>query len=101
MADFAITLIMLAGVTVQQDLHGLGQRHSGDFEQQMKVIGHQDIGVQGERVALARLAHQGLESAVVLVVSIDLLALIAPADDVVQRAGKVNTGPTSHDSALP
>jgi hypothetical protein len=89
MADLAVALIVVAGVTVQQALHRLGQRRTADFEQKMKMIGHQDVGVQCERMALDHVAEQDLEAAMVLIVFVNALPLIAPADDVVERAGKM------------
>lgn len=71
MADLAVTLVMVTSVTVQQALHGLGQWSAGDFEQQMKMVRHQDIGVKSDRVALAYLIEQGLESTVVSIVLIN------------------------------
>ena len=56
------------------------------------------IGVQLERVALDRLAEQSLESAMVLVVLVNALALIAPADDMEQRAGKMYARAPCHVS---
>src|SRR5438309_10262438 len=45
----------------------------------MKVVGHQDIGVELKRMPLDHLTHQGLESPMVLCVFINSLPLIAPA----------------------
>ena len=64
----------------------------------MEVIGHQYIGVQLEPVALDCLAEQSLESAMVLVVLVNALALIAPADDMKQRAGKMYARASCHVS---
>ena len=92
MADLAVTLVMVTSVTIQQALHGLDQWSAGDFEQHIKLVKHQDIAVKSDRVALAYLIQQGLESTVVLIVLIDLLPLVTSADDMVKRTGKVDSG---------
>src|SRR5438309_2626315 len=47
----------------------------------MKVVGHQDIGVELKRMPLDHLTHQGLESPMVLCIFINSLPLIAAIID--------------------
>ena len=50
----------------------------------------QNIGVQSERTALLNIFKQSPKATVVLGVSKNRLALIAPADDVVKSPGEEN-----------
>jgi len=100
MAHLAIALIVVAGITVQKALHRFGQRRAANFEQKMKVIGHQHIGVKRQPMALDHFGEQSLESAVVLIVVIYTLPLIAPADDVVEGTGEVYSGSSRHHRFL-
>jgi hypothetical protein len=51
-------------------------------------------------MALDRLAEQSLEPAVVLVISINALALIAPADNVIKRPSKVHSRSSRHEGRI-
>ena len=100
MADLAIAPIVIAGVAIQKALHRLGQWRAADFEQKMKVIGHQNVGVQRQRMVLDHFAEQRLESTMVLIVFINALPLITPADDVKEGTGKVYSRSSRHQSHL-
>jgi hypothetical protein len=66
----------------------------------MKVIGHQHVGVERQRMALDHFAEQSLESAMVLIVFINALPMIASADDVKKGTGEVYAGSSRHESRL-
>ena len=54
----------------------------------MKMVKHQDTGVKSNRVAIAYLIQQGLESMVLLFVLINLLPLVTSADDMVIKPSR-------------
>ena len=73
-------------VSGEQRLHDALRRESIDLQQQVEVIRHQDIGVEGERVALAHGPKRFDKDLVVTLPEENLLPVIATGHHVLEQS---------------
>jgi len=74
---------------------GLRGRH-----QQMDMIGHQDISMDGTARAFSRVLHRGEVEAIVFVTKENRLAIMTPLDDVLGNIKKIVPGVPRYDGFL-
>ena len=74
----------------------LGKRDAFSFEQQMDVVGHQDVGEQAKSMTLAIMLQAFQVGDAVLVIMKSSLLLIAADNHMVERAVILDSGPACH-----
>ena len=95
-ADLAVAAVEYLGVASLDPLHDLGQSNALGLDQDVDVVGHQDISMEPKAVALA-IVLDALEVALAVVIVVEgLLALVAAHDDVVEGAVKLDSGLSRH-----
>jgi hypothetical protein len=95
-ADQAMPLVEVPGVALLEPLHGLGEGKPPWREEQMQMVGHEDIRVQGESVSLLVACQQLTVAAIVRRVPEYGAPLVTPSQHVVERLWNVDTGWTGH-----
>ena len=70
------------------------------FEQQVNVIPHESIRIKLNSVSALAFEEVREVSRPILVIKEDVLPLVSPRDDMVQRARKMNTWFASHEPRL-
>ena len=88
--------VVSLGVAELDPLHDLGKRHAFGFEQQMDVVGHQDVGEQAKPIALAIMLQAFQVGDAVLVIMKSSLLLIAADNHMVERSVKLDSGFACH-----
>ena len=100
MADFVVSQVKVLAVGLLQPLHELAQRVGGTFQEQMDMVGHQTVGVNGVAIT-PPVAGQTLEvGLVILITEKSLSPLIAPDNDVIEKPGGKHSGPSGHGGSL-
>ena len=77
-------------------LHDLGKRHAFGFEQQMDVVGHQDVGEQAKSITLAIMLQPCEVGEAVLVIIKSSLLLIAADNNMAERSVILDSGLGCH-----
>jgi len=95
-ADLAMAPVVSLGVAELDPLHDLGKRHAFGFEQQMDVVGHQDVGEQAKSITLAIVLQTFQVGDAVLVVMKSSLLLIAANNHMVERSVLLDSGLSCH-----
>ena len=98
--NLTMALVVVARETVKQTLHDFGQRVVFHLDKKVNMVRHQNIGVELKGIPLLSLPQNELESSVVAGVLKNALALVAPADDMVEGSRKMDARPPSHEGAL-
>src|SRR3990172_12124935 len=101
MAYFAVLPIEVAGIGEIQKLHDLRQRRFRCLDEQVEVIGHQDVGVEDKTALLLIMPESAEILASVLIVKENVLLLIAPGYHMVERSGKLYARRSCHGKILP
>ena len=99
-APSPIFQIVMSGISKLQALHNFRQRGLLDFEQEMNVGGHKDIGVEEEGITLLVLFQEPQIEFVILSGFENLCALIPPRDDVIKSSFKMNPRLPCHEKLL-
>ena len=97
MTDGAVATVVGLSIRELYPLHDLGERNSFRLDQEMNVVGHQNVGVNRKTKTLAVLFEPLEISQPVSVVVKDLLALIAPNNNVLKCPVKFDSGFSRHD----
>src|SRR3989338_2359095 len=92
--------VIVLGVGKLYPLHDLGQGNPLSLNEQVQMIGHQHVGVEPKIVSLAVMLDSLQVGGAVLVVSKDVLPLVASGDDMVESALKLNPWFTCHRKNL-
>ena len=88
------------GIRELYSLHDLGERNSFRLDEKMNVVGHQDVGIHGKAVPPTIVFDPIEVSQPVLVVTKDLLALIAAHNNVIKCSFKFDSRFSGHDGDL-
>jgi hypothetical protein len=81
--------------------HEFSEIGLSSLNQEMEVIRHQDVRIQGDLIGLSRRLEQREELMSVLLIDEDALSFIAPAGDVVDSAGKLHSQRSRHGTIKP
>ncbi len=85
MAKHLVPAVVTLGVSAfTSHFHARHQIAFGCFDQQMMVVGHQDIGVDPQTGALASLGQRFEKPLPILIIVKDLSALVAAGHDMVE-----------------
>jgi hypothetical protein len=96
-ADSLMAVIEEAGVACEGGAHDLREWELVSFDEEMKMIGHEGVGVKEKRKLLSG-KSEGLEKLVeVLLIEEDGLAVVAAGDNVVESTGKLDAGFSGHE----
>src|SRR5215831_1016681 len=97
MAAALVSPIKPDAVADIQPLHRAAQVGFGRFQQQMKMVVHEDISVQPGSEALPQLRHQRQEMLPVAIVAVDGLPFVAPSGDMITSSGAFNSQRSRHN----
>jgi hypothetical protein len=98
MAAASVTAIECHRVRPHQPLHAAREVRLRRFDDEMKVIRHQDPGSHAPAEAFNRFAEEFQEEEAVAVGAKDRLPLIAASGDVVGSAGEIESKLSCHDA---
>jgi hypothetical protein len=93
----AFSPVDVVGVGSVDVMHHLAQISSGGFNEQMIMIGHQDIAVEAVCVLFPRFLKIGFEPIVIRLGKKDPLALISATRDVIKSAFVLNPQRSRHE----
>jgi hypothetical protein len=96
-----VRLVKAPHVAGEQRLQDSRRGKPMDFQQQVEVVRHQDIGVERERVALTHSPKGFNECLIVTLPAENLLAVIATGHHVVKQSVGMNSRVTRHRLSLP
>jgi hypothetical protein len=96
MADPIVSPVVVTGIGDVEMAHELGEVAFGGFDEQVEVVGHQDIAVKLYTVDIDRLDEYLDETFSVGVIFIDVIAFVPPAGNVVHCAGILDAESASH-----
>lgn len=90
MPRFPIASIVVLRIGELEGLHGPGQRHGSGFDEQVHMVGHQDVGIQGAAVS-SPVAFQPFEIRRIVGVLVEnVLPAIPPRDHVIEGTGELH-----------
>ena len=99
MSDPPMQAVEDSAVAAVEALHRARERDIRRFNQQVDVVGHQDVGNDAEPVAMLIVGQIRQIALKVTFREKDFLAAVAAADDVVEGAGDVEAGLARHGRA--
>src|SRR3989339_1863907 len=82
--------VVVLRVSKLYPLHDLGQRNLAGLKQQVDMVGHQHVGIKLKVAPLSVMLYSLKVGSAVLIVSKDVLPLVASGDDMVESALKLN-----------
>src|SRR5882724_11233700 len=100
MADPAVAAVKGAGIGNIKMAHELGKIGPRSFNDQMKMVPHQYVGVQNRLVNPQRASEPFQEDLAMPVVSVDRPAVVAAAGDVIIGVSILNPQWAGHGLAL-
>ena len=100
MADFAVAQIEILAIGLLEALHEFAQRGTAAFHQQVDMVGHETIGVDGIAVALAVAGQASQIGPVVGFIVKGLASLVAADDHVVEQSWGKQSGAAGHDAKV-
>ena len=87
MADLFVSAVVILGVALLEPLHEFAKGGAGALQEQMNVIGHQAVRIDGHPVFTPVLRKFSQIRLIVGGFEKRLLSLVAANDDVIQNAG--------------
>ena len=100
MSDLSIFPVEVEGIALIDTLHDLGQRDVPGFHQQVDVIAHEDIGVEGVMIAVFVYGEVLVIFIVIRDISKYLLPLISTGDDMIEGTFVFYAGFSSHERKI-
>jgi hypothetical protein len=97
MPDTVMTSVEVAGIGDIEVTHECSEVALGCLKKEMKVVGHEDVAVKLYGIDIERLEEYLLKSFPVCIVTKDCLFVVAPASDMVHRAGVFDSEWSGHD----
>lgn len=95
-AGLVVSAIVVLAVCELQRLHRPRERMGSGLQQQMDVVGHQDVGMEGDAVSAA-IAFEALQIAgVIFGIMKDRCPLVATDDHMIEGAWKIDARLASH-----
>lgn len=96
-----IPSVVVLRVSKLYPLHDLGQGNLLSLDEQVDVVGHQHVGIKLKVAPLSVMLYSLKVGSAVLIVSKDVLALVASGDDMVESTCKFNPWFPCHAQNLP
>jgi hypothetical protein len=85
-----VPAIEITGVSYVEVAHEFGKIGQLSFHQQMEMVGHEDIGVEFNRIDMQRLGEEAMECFPVFIVSENVPSFISSASYMIHRTRILN-----------
>ena len=96
MPALVVPAIVILGVGELQGLHGSGQRDRPPFDQEMHMIGHEDVGIAGQAIPLLVATEPLQVGGIIRCVMKEHSPAITPGNHMIQRPLDIYSGLASH-----
>src|SRR3970040_489901 len=93
--------VVVLGLSKLCPLHDLGQRNLAGLKQQVDVVGHQHVGIKLKVVPLSVMLYSLKVGSAVLIVSKDVLPLVASDNGMIEGPCKFNPWFPCHNKNFP